>query len=68
MTTSVGISIRRDNDTVQSFVKRADEALYRAKSNGRNRTYSEEVLVGAGDEVTDCNSEAYQSGARAAKA
>lgn len=68
VTTSVGISIRRDNDTVQSFVKRADEALYRAKSNGRNRTYSEEVLVGAGDEVTDCDSEAYQSGARAAKA
>jgi len=27
----------RDDDTVETFIKRADEAMYKAKDNGRNR-------------------------------
>jgi diguanylate cyclase (GGDEF)-like protein len=35
-TTSLGIAIAHPGDTVQSIIGRADEALYRAKSAGRN--------------------------------
>ena len=37
MTVSLGISELRDKDTVDSLVKRADEALYKAKHRGRNQ-------------------------------
>jgi len=36
-TASFGISIYKTNDTEQVVVAKADEALYRAKDNGRNR-------------------------------
>jgi diguanylate cyclase (GGDEF)-like protein len=36
-TASFGVSIYTQNDTVKSLVGRADEALYKAKDNGRNR-------------------------------
>jgi two-component system cell cycle response regulator len=38
VTVSVGVSsLQSPNDTPQALLKRADEALYRAKREGRNR-------------------------------
>lgn len=37
LTLSVGVTQLKANDTVASFIKRVDEALYKAKENGRNR-------------------------------
>ncbi len=43
ITASYGVASFRPDDTVQSLIKRADEALYRAKTGGRNRV---EVEIG----------------------
>jgi diguanylate cyclase (GGDEF)-like protein len=40
VTASLGVSALRADDTVDTFVKRADEAMYKAKNNGRNRVES----------------------------
>ena len=37
ITASLGISTLRDDDNIDSFVKRADNAMYIAKNNGRNQ-------------------------------
>lgn len=37
ITASLGVSTLRDDDAVESFIKRADEAMYQAKNSGRNR-------------------------------
>ncbi|MDP3875938.1 MAG: GGDEF domain-containing protein [Methylobacter sp.] len=37
ITASLGISTLRDDDSIDSFVKRADNAMYIAKNNGRNQ-------------------------------
>lgn len=37
VTISIGFTERMENDTVQSIIERADQALYHAKENGRNR-------------------------------
>lgn len=37
ITMSFGVTAVKDNDSLESFVKRADEALYQAKKGGRNR-------------------------------
>jgi diguanylate cyclase (GGDEF)-like protein len=38
VTVSMGISEYLPNDSLESFIARADNALYRAKKSGRNRT------------------------------
>ncbi|MBL0686243.1 MAG: diguanylate cyclase [Sulfurospirillum sp.] len=40
ITISIGLSQIQQNDTKDSFFKRADEALYKAKKNGRNMVVS----------------------------
>lgn len=37
VTVSIGFTERLEDDTVQSIIERADQALYSAKENGRNR-------------------------------
>jgi len=37
ITASLGVSALRNDDTVETFIKRADEAMYKAKKNGRNQ-------------------------------
>lgn len=37
VTASLGVSTLHSHDTVDSFVKRADNAMYKAKHNGRNQ-------------------------------
>lgn len=41
VTASFGVSMFRDGDGANSFINRADERLYIAKQNGRNRVVSE---------------------------
>lgn len=41
ITASFGVSIYGEGDTQESMMQRADEALYRAKRNGRNRVETE---------------------------
>jgi diguanylate cyclase (GGDEF)-like protein len=37
VTASFGITLEEQKDTLESFVKRADEGLYKAKEQGRNQ-------------------------------
>ena len=37
VTVSIGLAEASDDDTVESLLRRADAALYRAKAEGRNR-------------------------------
>jgi diguanylate cyclase (GGDEF)-like protein len=37
ITANLGVAALRDDDTVETFIKRADEARYKAKKNGRNQ-------------------------------
>ncbi len=41
-TISIGVATLHENEDAESFFKRADQALYSAKENGRNRTESAE--------------------------
>lgn len=36
-TVSIGVTLSRSDDSIDSLVKRADEALYKAKNSGRNK-------------------------------
>ncbi len=47
LTVSLGISLFHPGDTPESLVRRADEALYRAKGKGRNRVEVELPTPGA---------------------
>jgi len=42
VTCSFGVATFRDTDTQESLMKRADEALYRAKNSGRDRVETEQ--------------------------
>jgi len=44
ITVSIGIAALKSDDTAESFIMRADNALYKAKETGRNK-----VVVGASD-------------------
>ena len=37
VTASLGVAALRSDDTADTFIKRADEAMYKAKNNGRNQ-------------------------------
>ena len=41
VTVSVGVACARTGDSVEALLKRADEAMYRAKEKGRNRVETE---------------------------
>jgi diguanylate cyclase (GGDEF)-like protein len=42
VTISIGATVIRPDDTLQSLLKRADDLLYRSKQDGRNRVTAEE--------------------------
>jgi diguanylate cyclase len=41
ITISIGVAIYKSSEQIQEFINRADEALYFAKNNGRNRVATE---------------------------
>jgi len=41
ITISLGIALYRDGESIEAVIKRADDALYHAKNNGRNQTVTE---------------------------
>lgn len=45
ITISLGVALYRAEESIEAVIKRADDALYRAKNTGRNRTVTELDLV-----------------------
>ncbi|MGB5733901.1 MAG: diguanylate cyclase, partial [Thiohalocapsa sp.] len=37
VTVSIGVATRRPSESMEALIRRADEALYAAKNNGRNQ-------------------------------
>lgn len=37
ITASIGVTLFKDDDNIHSFIKRADDAMYKAKNNGKNQ-------------------------------
>jgi len=44
ITASIGVAAKRSGDTTDSIIDRADRAMYLAKTSGRNRVCTEEML------------------------
>jgi two-component system cell cycle response regulator len=42
ITISIGVAVARPGDTVDTLLQRADDALYQAKNNGRNRVVAQD--------------------------
>lgn len=51
MTASFGVACVQDGDTIHGMISRADQALYRGKSKGRNRVESAESAESADDGI-----------------
>lgn len=49
VTVSLGVAQARPDDVAATLIKRADTAMYRAKTSGRNRTCIEEEEPGTGE-------------------
>jgi diguanylate cyclase (GGDEF)-like protein len=47
ITTSAGLVMRRPGENLEDMIKRADDLLYRAKENGRNRIECEDAISAA---------------------
>ncbi|WP_319379780.1 GGDEF domain-containing protein [Thiomicrorhabdus sp.] len=45
VTASFGVACYRRGEETEGFIKRADDALYKAKNSGRNRLVTEKALV-----------------------
>lgn len=54
ITTSVGVGQLREDDTPESLIERADQALYQAKRAGRNRVESETNEAGDQSDPSNC--------------
>ncbi len=42
LSVSIGVAVRRDEDSLESLIERADQAMYQAKLQGRNRVCMDE--------------------------
>ncbi len=49
ITISLGVAQLRDGDSIDSLLKRVDDALYQAKQNGRNQVFLGSELLATGD-------------------
>jgi diguanylate cyclase len=43
VTVSIGVSSLKSNDSTESLIERADQAMYKAKNNGRNQVVAESL-------------------------
>lgn len=51
VTVSIGVACRSVEDNIESLLRRADEALYDAKSKGRNCVATEQVMISSDSKV-----------------
>jgi diguanylate cyclase (GGDEF)-like protein len=59
ITASIGVAMRRGGDSLEALIDRADRAMYLAKTSGRNRVCTEEML--AVDDIPPPREEALSS-------